>query len=199
MIVFTAVAIIGIITVYFYPRYKSTHITTDDAFIEGHIHTIASKVDGTVKTVYVESNQFVKKGEILLALDPVDYDVRVKEAHAGLQKEISKLPEIRNKVNTAKKQFLRMMAALEAVNANLKLYEANLKQAEIDIKRAENLFKKEAISKERYEKTKTAYDVAVAQVKVKKEHVKQFEASLETQRAKIKQTESALLPQKAQY
>ena len=66
VIVFVALALIGIVTIYFYLRYKATHITTDDAFVDGHIHTIASKISGTVKKINVEDNQLVKKGDVLV-------------------------------------------------------------------------------------------------------------------------------------
>ncbi|MCX5696339.1 MAG: HlyD family secretion protein [Candidatus Omnitrophica bacterium] len=61
-----------------------THITTDDAYIEGRIHNIAPKVSGTVKSVNVEDNQGVKKGDILVEIDPVDYELKVNEAQANL-------------------------------------------------------------------------------------------------------------------
>jgi membrane fusion protein (multidrug efflux system) len=198
LVVFTFIAVIGIIAVYFYLRYKATHIATDDAFIDGHIHTIASKVSGTVKAIYVNDNQYVKSNDLIMEIDEVDYDVRVKGARAELDKEIAKLSEIRNSVETNKTQFGEITANLEAAKADLELQQANLRQADIDLKRAENLFKKEAISKERYDRTRTSYDVASAQVKAAKERVKQFEASLETQKAIIKQTESSLLPQKGE-
>ena len=74
--VLAVVIVIGGATLFFYLRYKATHITTDDAFIDGHIHTIASKVKGTVKRIYVKDNQAVKKGDMLLEIDPADYEVR---------------------------------------------------------------------------------------------------------------------------
>ncbi|MDH4233458.1 MAG: HlyD family secretion protein, partial [Nitrospirota bacterium] len=64
-----------------------------------------------------------------------------------------------------------------------------------DIKRAENLYKKEAISKERYEKTRTGYEVAAAQVKAAGDQLKESEASLATQQAVIKQAEASLQSQ----
>ncbi|HWR90112.1 MAG TPA: biotin/lipoyl-binding protein, partial [Dissulfurispiraceae bacterium] len=78
IVVFAVMTVIGAVTLFFYLRYKATHITTDDAFVEGHIHTVASKVPGTVKSVLARDNQLVKKGDLLLEIDPVDYDVRVK-------------------------------------------------------------------------------------------------------------------------
>jgi membrane fusion protein (multidrug efflux system) len=59
-------------------------VSTDDAYIEGRIHNIASKVPGTVKTVNAEDNSIVKKGDVLVEIDPVDYELRVNEAQAAL-------------------------------------------------------------------------------------------------------------------
>ena len=197
-ILFPVIIIIGAVGLHLYLEYKKVHISTDDAFVDGRVHVIASKIPGTVKAIYVKDNQFVKKDDLILDVDPIDYDVRVKEARAGLETEVAKLAEIRDKVNTAKKQLAGIIASMEEARANLELQEANLRQAEIDFKRAEYLLKKEVIPRESYDKTKTSYDVAVAQVKAARERIKQLEASLETQRAVIKQTESSLIPQHAQ-
>ena len=96
--IFAVVLILGAVTGYIYVQYKKTHITTDDAFIDGDIHTIASKVDGTVINIYVRDNQFVKKGDMLLELDPVDYEVKVKEAQSALGAEKAKLAEVDAKI-----------------------------------------------------------------------------------------------------
>ena len=65
--------------------YGFTHIDTDDAYIEGRIHSVAAKIPGTVKSVNVEDNQSVKKGESLVEIDPVDYELKVNEASANLE------------------------------------------------------------------------------------------------------------------
>jgi membrane fusion protein (multidrug efflux system) len=187
--------LIGALIIFFYLRYKSTHITTDDAFVEGTIHTIASKVPGTVKDVYVKDNQFVRKNEILLEIDPVDYDVKVKEVSSRLNAERSKLFEIEAKIETSKKQLLELQRNIEVAKANLELQEANLKQAETDFKRAENLFKKEAISKEKFEKATTEYQVAVAKAKAISEQLQHAKLALETQKAIIKQAEASKISQ----
>src|SRR3989337_4572539 len=92
--ILTLLLAIGAIIIFFYLRYKATHITTDNAFIEGAIHTMASKVSGTVEKIHVHDNQSVRKGDILVEIDPVDYEVKVKSASATLDKERSKLVEI---------------------------------------------------------------------------------------------------------
>jgi len=191
VIVFITLALIGAVVVHFYLRYKATHITTDDAYIEGHIHTIASKVSGTVKGIYVEDNQPVKKGDILLEIDPVDYDVKVKEAASVLNKEKAKLVEIDARIEASKRKLSELNATMKATKANLELQEANLKLAEIDLKRAVNLYEKEAIPKERYDNTKTGYEVSVSRVKSAEEQLNQSEMAVETQKALIKQAEAS--------
>jgi membrane fusion protein (multidrug efflux system) len=195
--VFGLVTIIGIIAVYSYVRYKSVHITTDDAFVEGRIHTIASKVEGTVKTVHAKDNQFVKKGDLLVEMDDADYDVRVREADAVLNADRSRRNEILSGLEVAKKQMAELNIRVETAKANLELQNANLRQAEIDLKRAENLSKNDAISKDKYDKAKTGYDVAAAQFKAAKEQLRQAESSIETQHALIKQAATALKSQES--
>ena len=191
-IIFSVIGVIAIVSVFLYLRYKSTHISTDDAYVEGDIYTIASKVNGTVKDIYVGDNQYVKKGDLLVDLDPSDYDVKVKESEAALHVEKAKVTEAQKRIDAAEKQFVQLQFQLRAARANRDLQQANLNQAEIDIKRAENLYKKEAMSKERYQQTQTDLKVRAAQVKAAEDQVNQAVAALETQKAIISQTKSAL-------
>ena len=59
--------------------YSGTYEATDDAQIDGHLNPIASRVAGTVKAVYIESDQPVKAGMTLVDLDPSDYQVQVNQ------------------------------------------------------------------------------------------------------------------------
>jgi len=178
LISFGASMLIGAIALFFYLDYKATHITTDDAFVEGNIHTIAPKISGTVVAVHVRDNQMVKKGDLLVELDEADYAARTNEGEAAVSAEQGRLAEQSSRIS--------------ARQANLTLQEANLRQAEIDFRRAEKLFQEEAISKERYEKTKTAYDVAVAQVQVAREELRQASSSLSAQSASIREKQARL-------
>lgn len=189
-IVFFLIAVAGAVTLFLYLRYKATHITTDNAYVEGNIHIIAPKVSGTVVAVHVKDNQYVKKGELLLEIDPSDYDVKVEEARAGLEAEKARLKEIEARIEAARRQLEEAMARLEAQKANLELKKANLHQAELDLKRAEGLYKKEAISRSQYDRAKTAYDVASAQLRAQEEQVRQILSLIEAQRALLRQAES---------
>lgn len=188
-IVLAIVVLIGAVTLFFYLRYKATHITTDDAFVDGHIHTIASKVKGTIKNVYVKDNQPVKKGDLLLEIDPADYVVKVNEALASVNVEKAKLSEVEAQVIVSKNRISEIKAGIETAKANLELQEANLDQAEKDSRRAENLHKSGTISKERYEKAMTAYTVTLTQVKAAREQLKQAKKMLETQESVVQQAE----------
>jgi membrane fusion protein (multidrug efflux system) len=197
-IIFPAIIVVGALILYFYLQYKKTHITTDDAFVDGRIYVIALKIPGTVKVIHVKDNQFVRKNDLILEVDPIDYDVRVKESQAALDAEKTKLSEIQERVETVRKQLSEIIASSEAARANLELQEANLRQAEGDFKRAESLHQKQVIAREQFDRAKTAYEVGLAQVKAAKERIRQLEASLDTQKALIRQTEAALPPQCAQ-
>lgn len=68
--------------------------STDDAFIDGHVVPISSEVAGSVVKLYIKENQYVKKGTLLLEIDPRDYKLSLDQANAKLQnaliqKEIS--------------------------------------------------------------------------------------------------------------
>ena len=59
--------------------------STDDAEIDGHIDPVSSRIDGTVVRVHAEDDDRVKKGELLVEIDPRDYEVAVELAKARLQ------------------------------------------------------------------------------------------------------------------
>jgi membrane fusion protein, multidrug efflux system len=175
MIVGTIVAI-GLIAGWLYSSYRKTHVSTDDAFVEGNIHTIAAKIYGTVKAIHVNDNQAVKKGDLLLEIDPSDYHVRLQEATSALGVEKAKLAEAATRIESAK--------------ANLDLARANLKLAETDKIRAEKLIAEKVIPQERYDRAMTGYDVALAQLKAAEEQLRQAESQKVTQASTIRQKEA---------
>jgi membrane fusion protein (multidrug efflux system) len=60
--------------------------STDDAFIEGHVVTVGTKLSNTVRDVLIDDNYEVKKGELLVQIDPRDYEVQLHEAQANYDK-----------------------------------------------------------------------------------------------------------------
>ncbi len=171
-----AIVLIGLIAAEFYTTYRKTHVSTDDAFIDGNIHTIAAKINGTVKEIHVTDNQLVKKGDLLVEIDPADYTVKLREASSVVGAEKAKLDEAGTRIASAR--------------ANLELQRAKLKLAELEKKRAENLYQKEVLPRDRYDRSMTDYEVAVAQVKAAEEQLRSAEAQKLTQVSTIKQKEA---------
>jgi membrane fusion protein, multidrug efflux system len=83
--------IIGLVFFAHYQSYEST----DDAFIDVHSVNISSKVAGRVARVLVTDNQEVKKGEVLVELDPRDLDAQVNEQKAALNSAVAQLDAAR--------------------------------------------------------------------------------------------------------
>src|SRR5579871_2211129 len=60
-------------------------VSTDDAEVDGHIVPIAAKISGTVQEVLIHDNETVKAGQVLVRIDPRDYQARVDQAKAALE------------------------------------------------------------------------------------------------------------------
>jgi membrane fusion protein (multidrug efflux system) len=82
-------------------RYVESYQSTDDAEIDGHIHAISSRIQGSVTRVWVEDNQHVKKGQILVELDPRDFQVAVEQARASLSQALADIKVSRQNHETA--------------------------------------------------------------------------------------------------
>ena len=80
-----ALLVLGCIFGLYYFFYALSHLSTDDAFIEGHAISISPKISGHILKVYIDDNQHVKEGELLAEIDPRDYEVRYKMAEANLE------------------------------------------------------------------------------------------------------------------
>lgn len=189
--------VVGVVALFFFLEYRRTHVTTDDAFVDGRIHVVASKVPGTVLALHVKDNQFVNKDEPVLDIDPVDYRVALQEAQANLEMEKARLTEVQSRVETTRKQLMEIRASLDAARSALKAQEALAWKADADIKRAEPLIKEQIVTQEYYDQRKTNQDVAVAQVKSARENVNRLEGSVESQKSLIRQMEAAVAPQQA--
>src|ERR1700757_2390838 len=66
-------------------RYVNSYESTDDAQIDGHIDAISARIAGNVIDIRAEDEQYVKAGEVLVRLDPRDYEVAVAKAEADLR------------------------------------------------------------------------------------------------------------------
>jgi membrane fusion protein, multidrug efflux system len=164
-------------------RYYSTRVSTDDAQIDGDVYPISSRVNGHVVAVEVENNEFVKKGTVLVRIDPTDYQVEldraqadyataVAHAHAsragvpitsvnsssGISSAQARVQQARAAISVAEKQ------SLEA-QARVKQTQANYTRAKSDLARYAQLIKKDEVSQQQYDhamQTAEADSAAVA-------------------------------------
>lgn len=82
-------AVIALIVLIFIVRWVYgllTTETTDDAFVTSRVHQVSSRVQGQVVKVNVEDNQKVKAGDVLVTLDPREFEANVKSAQAKYSK-----------------------------------------------------------------------------------------------------------------
>jgi membrane fusion protein, multidrug efflux system len=80
-----AIAIVAIGAGVPYYLYSLAYETTDDAFIDGHVIPISPRVAGHVAKVLVSDNQWVNKGDLLVELDPRDFEAKLAAAEATLK------------------------------------------------------------------------------------------------------------------
>src|ERR1700761_3242697 len=81
LVILVAVGVAGV----FLWRYFNTYETTDDAQIDGHINAVSGRIAGNVIEIHAEDEQFVNAGDVLVKLDPRDYEVALAKAQADLQ------------------------------------------------------------------------------------------------------------------
>ena len=92
LVVLFVLLVAGAIAVYLHYQYR---VSSDDANVDGHITAIAPKISGNVLEVAVLDNQPVKAGQVLVRIDPRDYQARVDQAKAALLEAESKLHSAR--------------------------------------------------------------------------------------------------------
>jgi membrane fusion protein (multidrug efflux system) len=144
--------------------WSRTHVSTDDAYVHAHIHQIAPRVSGTVVGVYVDDNDLVKKGQLLVRLDRADYEVALKRAMATHKRQVEIVQQ--------------KYAAVDAAKAGLNLAKAQYNLAKKDYERYKYLFETEVIPEQQYDNAKTNLEVADARVKNAEEMLNQAIADL---------------------
>ncbi len=179
--------------------YRQTHISTDDAFIEGRIHPVSARIQGTVAEVLVEDNQPVKKGELLLRIDPEPYLLRVEAAASALAAAESDrtaarsdiaaaaadIEAARQEVSAAEAQLEQAKAALSAARSKVTLAEVAASQADRDFARAKQLFERHSLSRERFEKVTTEGEAARARLDLARDELRLAEAAVPTAEAQV--------------
>ena len=98
--------------------YGLSHVSTDNAQVDGHIIPILPKVGGFVAEVRVDENQRVKGGDTLVVLDDRDYKVRLAQAEADLAAALATVSN-RSRVGQAEAQVEQAQANASKAHADL--------------------------------------------------------------------------------
>jgi membrane fusion protein (multidrug efflux system) len=138
-----ALLIVGIGYGGFATFHSFTHESTDDAFIDVHFVSVAPKIAGRVAVVHVDDNQLVKKGDILIEIDPRDFQVALAQAKANLAKD--KATQVQANVNERRAHDLftkkvistqerdTNVAASDSSKASVEADEAAVEQAGLNL------------------------------------------------------------------
>jgi membrane fusion protein (multidrug efflux system) len=154
-------------------------ISTDDAFVNGHVTFVAPRVAGQVTRVYVDDNYRVRKGDVLVRLDTEPYQVQVAIKKAALAAAEADMTTARAQVRgleaTGTAQRWQLESAMEQVanqianlRANVAIYEskkAQLDLSQANLKRGEELAPSGGISKEDLDVRRQTVKVDEAAVK----------------------------------
>jgi membrane fusion protein (multidrug efflux system) len=192
--------------------------STDDAQVDGSIYTISSRITGHVSEVLIQDEQIVKAGDVLVRLDPKDYDVAIAKARGDLADAIATYQSQRTDVpvtlsttsgalNNAKASRLDASAAvsgaerqedaararLATAQANVRVAEANAQKAADDVARYKMLVDKDEISKQQYDQAVSAADAARATLDAQKAMVNEAQQNISAAGKTVEQARARVL------
>ena len=197
-----------IVGLYLYYRNRES---TDDAQVDGHITAVSSKVYGRVAQVLVNDNQEVKVGQILVKLDPRDYQAALDQAKAQLALAESDAKSagidvprtqlnVRSGTSSADAQLAGAQANLVGAEtsydqaktadlawaqANVEKSKANAALARADLQRYTPLLEKGEISKQQFDAAKANADATASALKADQEKLAQAERSIDIAKAQL--------------
>ncbi|MEN4742202.1 HlyD family secretion protein [Pantoea agglomerans] len=132
-LIILAVVVVIMLIVGFWFWFTTRNIeTTDDAFTEGDAVTIAPKASGYVVKLLVKDNQRVKKGDLLVEIDPSDNRAQREQANAQLGLAVAQLHQAQAQLALSKVQY---PAQRDQALADQAKAEANLLNAQADYRR----------------------------------------------------------------
>jgi membrane fusion protein (multidrug efflux system) len=167
-------------------------VSTDDAYVNGHVTLVAPRVAGLVSRVLVDDNYRVSKGDLLVQLDKEPYQVQVDikkaaVANADADLEVAR-SQVRGTLALARSQRWKLQRAMEDVDdtvaqlrarvAALRSKEATLDRARADFARAKGIFSRNALSREDFDQRLEAERTAAAGAKQALEDVYEARVAL---------------------
>ena len=171
-----------------------------------HSVNISSKVAGRVARVLVTDNQEVKKGDVLVELDPRDFDAQVNEQKAALKSAVAQLDAARAGLQQGLAHVLTQQATVESDQAAAEAARAQANLSAKDLKRSEDLYNQKVVSSQDLDNARASAKASQetlnsdlkkvvsdqAQVNEAKAQVGAIIALVQSQQAKIDQSTASL-------
>jgi membrane fusion protein (multidrug efflux system) len=217
------VAIVLVAAALFAWRELNPRESTDDAQVSGHVSPIAARVGGTVESVAVNDNQQVKTGDVLVGIDPHDYQLAVAKAEADLaaaeaaasvaqttvpvtstttssQLDVARTGTTNAEaaLQAAEKEVDASRAKLASAKSRLNEVTANATKASQDLARLQPLVEKDEVSKQQFDAAKAADQFARAAVESAQSAINEAQANLDVSDAKRQQAAGMVTEAKAQ-
>ena len=199
-------------------------VSSDDANVDGHISAVAPKISGNVIEVAVQDNQAVKAGQVLVRIDPRDYQARVDMAKAAVLQAESQVLSARTAVpwvNETTQSVNGVTAAqladaqaeaerarvvyeqastsdLAYAEANVRSRQANSDRAQADLARMKPLADKAEISQLQFDSYLAAARVAESDLKAAQEKLASAQKEAAMRKAALAAAESRVQQARAQ-
>lgn len=177
MTVLILIVLLLAIAILLYWIHSKHYESTDDAFIEGHAIAISPKVSAIVDKVHIDDNYLVKKGDLLIELDPRDYQAALAQAQGNFMGAQGRLEEAKAQIDVGKAQ-------VGQAQAQVAVQQANADNAQRDLQRYLNLDER-ARSRQQLDNASAAAKSLQAQVEQAKAQLTAAEATLADSRVAV--------------
>ena len=189
-------------------RYLSSYESTDDAQVDVHLSPVSARISGYVIKVNAADNQYVQKGDILVEIDPKDYEVAVDQAKASLASaeataeslnitvpitSVSTSSQLRfstSDVENASAGIVAAEAQFTAAHAQLEQAQANDVKAQDDLVRYKELVDKREVSEQTYDQALAAARGGTASVAAARANEAAAQQSVKQARSRLEQSEA---------
>ena len=181
LVVLVLLVIAGIALIH----YEKTHESTDDAYTTGHTHMVSPRVAGLVIERWVDDNQAVKQGDLLVKLDTRDYDVAIERAQGDLDQAKANVLTAQAAVVQAKAGIEQAEAQVAQARAQTSQAGANYQVAGVNYGRNSALFTKDvrAVAQADVDTTKSSLDATKGAFDAAKANTQAAEANVDSTKA----------------
>lgn len=104
------------------------YVSTDDAYIDGNVTQISPRVSAPVVARHVDDNQMVHEGDLLIELDPTDFQVALAQAQAQVASARGRLAQAVAQVETARASVVQAAAEVDAAQVQADNAQRDLKR-----------------------------------------------------------------------